>query len=473
MPDEINSDEELYKLECAEGVSRSTTRRLGDFIKDFKTQSEIESLEGEDKDLPMYSMPEWQRKTGVWTPKQKSLLIESLILGLYIPAVCVASIKGEKNNIFHVVDGGQRLSTIKSFLNCEFPLTHVEALGSLKGLYFRDCKNGKGLPQNKRNDLINIDIHIFIQQNADINRVLLLFERLNRGSLKLNDMEVWRAVYSQSLYMQSINKIAEQKDVQDFLQKYVAMDSSQTSHERAGIQYWVLRYFYTLAVLSKEKGFVTFGGKNSIKKFLDIRCHGTNDKKHITAQPLSPASIEQDQINLLKSVIGCINDICREPDIKLKFPTSIIFTAVLSNYLENIKNPRKIIDRNLDLLRKNLRTWIENPEFSRCFDNSNLNSDRQFAMKKYCETILAESGIYEENRDKQRLFTKDQKKLIWEKSKKIDDLNNSRKCGKCGNIVFENEWDADHILSWDEGGKTDVSNGQVTHVSCNRSNKKQ
>lgn len=67
-----------------------------------------------------------------------------------------------------------------------------------------------------------------------------------------------------------------------------------------------------------------------------------------------------------------------------------------------------------------------------------------------------------EKRDARRNFTLLQKQIIWNKS-------SDEKCGICGIVVesFE-DYEPDHTKLWNEGGRTEISNGRVTHRSCNR-----
>lgn len=56
--------------------------------------------------------PEFQRVFR-WTPTQKTKLIESILLGIPMPPIFVAQ---QKNGVWDVVDGQQRLSTILQFV---------------------------------------------------------------------------------------------------------------------------------------------------------------------------------------------------------------------------------------------------------------------------------------------------------------------------------------------------------------------
>ncbi|MDR5746435.1 DUF262 domain-containing protein [Caballeronia sp. LZ029] len=55
--------------------------------------------------------PAYHRRN-VWQVKAKSQFIESLLFGIPIPQILIASKEGQKNS-FLVLDGKQRLSTIK------------------------------------------------------------------------------------------------------------------------------------------------------------------------------------------------------------------------------------------------------------------------------------------------------------------------------------------------------------------------
>lgn len=64
------------------------------------------------KDNELDIHPEFQRVFR-WIPQQKSRLIESLLLGIPLPPIYVAS---NENGIWEVIDGVQRLSTIFEFM---------------------------------------------------------------------------------------------------------------------------------------------------------------------------------------------------------------------------------------------------------------------------------------------------------------------------------------------------------------------
>ena len=81
--------------------------------------------------------PEYQRNL-VWDNQRKSLLIESLLLKIPIPAFYLDE---KKDGTKSVIDGLQRLSAIHSFLNDEFELRKLEYLSSCDGKKFSQLDN--------------------------------------------------------------------------------------------------------------------------------------------------------------------------------------------------------------------------------------------------------------------------------------------------------------------------------------------
>ena len=73
--------------------------------------------------------PEYQRNY-LWDNKKSSKLIESILLNIPIPVIYASE---ERNGKWNIVDGLQRLNTLKRFYNDEFKLTGLEVLIELNG----------------------------------------------------------------------------------------------------------------------------------------------------------------------------------------------------------------------------------------------------------------------------------------------------------------------------------------------------
>ena len=132
--------------------------------------------------------PEYQREY-VWKlrPELPSRLIESLLLEIPIPPIYFGRIEGGR---LEVIDGQQRLQTMIDFINNKFELRRLERMGSLNGKFFRDLSEEQ---QTKIFDVAIRSVVIDAGTNTDLRYEI--FERLNRGSMALNEQELRNCVY--------------------------------------------------------------------------------------------------------------------------------------------------------------------------------------------------------------------------------------------------------------------------------------
>jgi hypothetical protein len=141
--------------------------------------------------------PEFQRFFR-WNEKQKSKLIESILLGIPIPSIFVSQ---RADGVWDVVDGLQRLSTIFEFVgilkdekNEPVPaskLVKTAYLPSLEGKYWESESAVNSFDTSQR--LVfkreKIDVKI-VKKESDDTVKFELFQRLNTLGSKLSDQEV-------------------------------------------------------------------------------------------------------------------------------------------------------------------------------------------------------------------------------------------------------------------------------------------
>ena len=106
---------------------------------DWTTETIANQLEKGNIDIN----PKFQRRDA-WSQIEKSRLIESLMLGLPVPTIILAEMKDKKNN-FIVIDGKQRLLSIKQFCSnkkefTKLRLKKMEVLSELEGKTLDDLK---------------------------------------------------------------------------------------------------------------------------------------------------------------------------------------------------------------------------------------------------------------------------------------------------------------------------------------------
>lgn len=144
--------------------------------------------------------PKFQRRDA-WSNKQKSRFIESLILGLPVPQIILAE-KKDKKGKYIVIDGKQRLLTIRKFFSekddDEFKplrLGGLDILTDLNGKTYKRIKESSDF-ENDVNSLENQSIRTTIIKNWPNEEFLFtVFLRLNTGSIKLSPQELRQALH--------------------------------------------------------------------------------------------------------------------------------------------------------------------------------------------------------------------------------------------------------------------------------------
>lgn len=147
---------------------------------------------------------EYQRVADLWTDEKQSRLIESILLGLPLPAFYFEEISRRKWNI---IDGLQRCCAIRNFcVNKTLKLSGLEFLGNEF--------NGKGyddFPFEIRRDLKMLPITVNILQTgtpADVKYIL--FKRLNTGGMTLSPQEIRTAMFPEVVPV--LREMAESPD---------------------------------------------------------------------------------------------------------------------------------------------------------------------------------------------------------------------------------------------------------------------
>ena len=142
----------------------------------------------EDKEIRLD--PDYQRNY-VWDNKKASMLIESIILNVPIPVIYVSQ---EEDDTWSVIDGLQRLYSLKRFFDGKFRLSGLEILSELnKGDI--NSLNLKAL-RILKNGLLRV---IMITHDSNEEIKYDVFMRLNTGSVHLTEQELRNCLYRGSL----------------------------------------------------------------------------------------------------------------------------------------------------------------------------------------------------------------------------------------------------------------------------------
>ncbi len=173
-------------------------------------------------------IPDYQREF-VWSQEKKSRFIESVMLGLPIPFLFAADIPDTGK--LEIIDGVQRLSTLRDFLDGKLKLEQLDKLGFINELTFDALPRSQALRFKNRSLRM-----IVISERADQDVRFDIFERINTGSTILTPAEFRRGAFPGPFY----DLVRECSESQDF-RAVCPLSPSRVS--RRDHEEMVLRFF--------------------------------------------------------------------------------------------------------------------------------------------------------------------------------------------------------------------------------------
>lgn len=214
---ETESSEEATEEVISEGVEDDTERdttvasvayQITSYGADYDVDGIVKRTRNEDIQVPPF------QRNYVWSFRQASRFIESLLLGLPVPGVFLA--REESTGRFLILDGQQRIRTLLFFYDGLFDppgkVARVFALDEVQKTF--QGKSYKTLEERDRRRLDNGIIHATIVKQEsppeDVDTSLFyIFERLNSGETRITHEEARSAVFHGAL-------ISEIKTLNDY-----------------------------------------------------------------------------------------------------------------------------------------------------------------------------------------------------------------------------------------------------------------
>ncbi len=162
----------------------------------------IETINGQVSKGNIELDPAFQRRAA-WDQVRKSRLIESIAVGMPIPNIVLAENKKARGK-YIVIDGKQRLLSIRDFISDKFELNGLDIRPDLNGYIYSK------LPDDDRQYFDNSTIRSTVIKNwSDEKFLYATFYRLNSGSLPLSPQELRRALLGGNLLEEIENYIKQ------------------------------------------------------------------------------------------------------------------------------------------------------------------------------------------------------------------------------------------------------------------------
>ena len=382
--------------------------------------------------------PDFQRPA-VWSLSQKQLLIDTILRGYDIPKLYWRKISKSPEK-YEVVDGQQRLRTIFEFNADAFSLAKnaddIEGVVVAK-MHYSD------LPEDLRLTFDTYGLDVIVLSDTSEEEVREMFLRLQNGT-SLKAQEKRNAMPGKM--RDFIKELAEHKF---FLS--CGFSNSRFSYDQIAAQVTAIelnggpchvRNTNLNSMYVTELEFDSASQKaRKIHRVLEYLAQAFTEK--------TPELERYSVISLYALVSHCLEKYVikgREDDLRNWF---IDFEAT--------RSPKEGL--NVDTADPELLAYKERTSHSTDAQDSILWR-HDYLLRKFFEVV---PDI--EPKDGQRLFSHEQRLAIFRR-----DSGNCQVRLKCnGEKCDWDAWEADHKISWSQGGKTIVENGQVACPACNSS----
>ena len=374
--------------------------------------------------------PDYQRPS-VWTKAQKQMLIDSILRDFDIPKIYLHK---TSDDTFDVIDGQQRIRTIWSFYDDEFALP-------------KDAEPVNGIVvANKKYSELHMDISTIIDSynldfvildNEDEDEIREMFLRLQNGT-SLKAQEKRNAMPGQM--RDFIKKVSEH----EFFQK-VSFNNSRFTFDLIAAQ---------ITLFSIKKKICNIKDKDLNTMYEDNRDFNENSAEAKTVfkildymNTMFPSKCPELKRYNVISLFALIMDMMPNYDIREreKDIADWFIAFETDRILEEEKSPEE-----------------QDPILVLYHEKVSHSTDTVDSLK-FRHDLLKESLLTKAHnlplKDSKRNFDESQRQVIYRKDKGV--------CQICGKECDWNDWEADHIVPWSKGGKTEIENGQVLCPTCN------
>jgi hypothetical protein len=442
-------------------------RENGLKIKDVSLKSQTISVKGLSDYLRQNELnlnPDYQRGF-VWKAERSARLIETVLGRRFVPPVVLHE---QIDGIYDVIDGKQRLSTILAFLLGEadarafnLPLTAVRLnpessddgeVHPLCGLRFIDLP-----PTEQRNfQHFGVDVKIVPAQSGE-DLVYDIYEDINSGADDLTPQQLRRAAFS-SKYMKLVDTLRSNSDLLKI------RDSSEVDKKEADGE-MILRAFAFSNVKIADY-------KPPLKKFLN------KDASYMKQVVLKDEKVLIKLKKEFETTVSVIVDVFDKGASRewangswASKPSLWIWDTLYVVIKEMIFDSKQASPLLLQQSAGKIVAELQAKFDEGAFRSAKITGLTKYAfMKRYDllkGVILAGLG---DTLDDYRTFDRRDFSLI-------DDLFKDQHglCTECGEQIhsarrYEGDYaQLDHIIPFDAGGSSDVSNSQLLHAKCNQS----
>ena len=380
-------------------------------------------------------IPDVQREL-VWTKSQNQLLIDSLFKDFDIPKIYFREVESNGKQVYEVIDGQQRLNAIFSFVEDKYELP-MDA----------DDVDGEKVAGKKWSGLSSMLQIQFFNQSIDVVHLIgYTDEEIDETFLRLQNGTPLKAAEKRRAIAGNMRNVVSELAKHDIFKKYCSFANQHFAFEDV-----------TAKVLKQ----IIDGKASNISAQALRRMYEQNPQFSIDDKA---AKETKRAFDFLKKAFKNTDN----PHLKRYAVIDLAVIAIgmlkvydLSSYAEKFGEAfiKFSTERILNAEK------AEDDQDQRLIRYSNATRGDSLEYLEYRQKVLKEFILeempYLELKDQNRIFTPDQRAVIYRIGK--------GKCAMCDIAVSEDSFEADHIKPWSKGGRTIIANGQILCAACNHS----
>jgi len=339
------SDVESQIIELKKAVAYDSK----DYTIEILVKKYSEGIEENENEI---YVPEYQRDF-VWDSTRQSRLIESIVLGLPIPPIFVAE---NKDGRLEIVDGSQRVRTLSSFLNDELRLAGLEKVTKLNGMSYGD------FDVSRKRKFNNTTFTVIVLSESATDEVKNdLFERINKGSDILRNMETRKGIYRGEFTNFLYNECANNDRFRSLLRL------SPNVQKRQEYEELVLRYFALADIYPKYAEFSRNVTK-TLDSYMSLKVSDFSDAEKVEKLRAFNLMTEFVSSNFEYGFLkGPNKDVSR-----------IFFEAIaVGTHLALGENPALVLRKKIDV-----QFWLKDKEFSKSVNGEYRTHSTENLLKR-------------------------------------------------------------------------------------------
>jgi len=382
--------------------------------------------------------PKFQRYF-VWDDKKSSRLIESILLEVPIPNIYLAE---DENGKYSVIDGQQRLTSFINFVDGQLTLKGLAVLSDLNGKKFNV------LDSESKSKYQKSTIHtILIKKESQKDIRFEIFERLNTGSVKLNDQELRNCMFRGS-YNDFLNELSHDND-------FLELMGLKEPHDRMLDRELILRFFSIF-----HKTYLRY--EQPMKIFLNDEMRermNLSDSEKAELKNTFKKSVELTRLifgkNAFKRFIAG-NEKDPNGTWEGRRINKALFDVVMYGFTDYEKH--QIVPK-IDAIREEM-IWLMTHDQGFIDAIMISTNDKSKVLERFEKWMKSLRDIVGYPVKEPRAFSSAIKKGLY------DSNNVCRICEQ--EIRFIDDSEVDHVDFYWRGGKTIPANARLVHRFCNR-----